>query len=1468
MAGDMGKASLWTGLLWEGILLLLLAACSGAVPSAKVQAIDMLNEKAYDGLYRNLDTASAAAQKAYEEAGRYRQGKAEAANNWGMCCFMAMDFGRAEALFKEVPSLTSNEVERLIADVGLMKVCQRTARNKEYYDCRNRALRRMARIKEDISVFVEEHECRRLHYAFSEFHIVSAIYHYYLQQHAEAVAALAEADPEAILEQDTAQYLHYRYVKGMAGLCAADDWDSWVLCRFDNLNLCLRMAQKKGYACFEAASLQSLSGLLEEKDSYAIVQGRRQQALQALGREAEADSLLPCRLALQSLEISKQNGDAYGTAGAYRVLASWLNMHGRCREALEALSEALACVNRHHALHYPLGERDTLAMYVAQDSFPAELAWINSGRIRTVPEWIAGIREQLSVAYAGMGMKRESDYNRNVYLDILYNIRQDKELESRYWALAKESAQLNGLIHAMGAGALLAVALFWLLNRNWKRRNHRDTERLRGLLAICQEVAASMPMDAGQWEDVVRPVRDALLPGLRRLLRVEEVQLVPDGNMAECLSLPGMAVAEYPLAVPGEERRTGILRVYAPRKQTKEEVAALRVVTPYIAWALENGRAMMALDDEERRLTKERYVHEQHLEENKKQNVVKRACLSIVAGIQPLIDRIINEAGKLQHAPYAGSEEVRQEKCEYIGELVGKINEYNDILSLWIKMKQGTVILDIGNFALDGLFKVLAKGRRTFEAKRQVFQVVPTDCIVKADKALTLFMINTLTENARKYTPEGGTVRVYAKEAEDYVEISVEDTGIGLSPQDVSRILDEKVYDSKQIGMDNASARDGLRQEKGFGFGLMNCKGIIEKYRKSNPLFRVCCFSIESTLGKGSRFYFRLPKGVRKALVVALLFTAGACASGHGDMEAVPADAFVADSAYGWLLDEAAYFADQAYDSNVEGYYRDAVAYVDSAMACLNGHYRACTGQEGQMSLYGQGSIPEVAWWKDMFDTDYHVILDIRNEAAVAFLALRDWEAYRYNNRAYTTLYKLVGEDTSLAEYCAQLRQSSNNKTVGIILCVLLLVALLAVYYVFYVRRRSANRRNLEQVLDINRLMFDSSLLRGAGDEDYVQVPVRIAGRCSEALCGLLSAEEVDIAVPEEGSRRLRPSGAMEWGEDCAALSEECFRRQACVCSTDGLLQCVPLLVNVGGHCRCVGVFALRRSAGMQKEADVLLSELVARNVAIVVFNAMVKPVAKRREIEMAEDGMRRILFEDNQLHVQNMVLDNCLSVIKHETIYYPNRIKQIADRLNAGGMPEEEKREGIDAIFELVSYYKDIYTILSACAARQLEDVAFRRGTVPLQGLFDDARKLLARLLKKSSCRLSLDVEPTALKVSGDRVELRFLLECLLREAVRGGQDGRLLLSAACEDSFARVSFTDTRRTFSSEELDQFFCPHLERMQVDEGGHLQGVEYLLCKQVVRDHDEHAGRRGCRINAEPCPGGGFTVYFTLPLKTE
>lgn len=84
---------------------------------------------------------------------------------------------------------------------------------------------------------------------------------------------------------------------------------------------------------------------------------------------------------------------------------------------------------------------------------------MDGAETETVPEWISRIREQLSVSYAGLGMKEKSDYNRNIYLDILEDTRQDKELESRYQALEKEAGQLNVVLSLVIVGFVL-VSLF------------------------------------------------------------------------------------------------------------------------------------------------------------------------------------------------------------------------------------------------------------------------------------------------------------------------------------------------------------------------------------------------------------------------------------------------------------------------------------------------------------------------------------------------------------------------------------------------------------------------------------------------------------------------------------------------------------------------------------------------------------------------------------------------------------------------------------------------------------------------------------------------------------------------------------------------------------------------------------------------------------------------------------------------
>jgi K+-sensing histidine kinase KdpD len=238
---------------------------------------------------------------------------------------------------------------------------------------------------------------------------------------------------------------------------------------------------------------------------------------------------------------------------------------------------------------------------------------------------------------------------------------------------------------------------------------------------------------------------------------------------------------------------------------------------------------------------------------------------------------------------------------------------------------------------------------------------------------------------------------------------------------------------------------------------------------------------------------------------------------------------------------------------------------------------------------------------------------------------------------------------------------------------------------------------------------------------------------------------------------------------------------------------------------------------------------------------------------------------EENQLHVQNMVLDNCLSTIKHETIYYPNRIKQIIDRLHEG-MTEEEERQQVETIAELIAYYKDVFTMLSSCAARQLEEVTFRRGTVKAVDLAEAATRYFKRATKKRFDRLEWKVESASVEMTGDAIQLRYLLENLINEAVTHPEEGELELRIYKEGAFVRFDFIDRRRCPSQEELNQLFYPRLSHIQHRSEGVLSGTEYLVCKQIIRDHDEFAGRRGCRMNACQAEGGGFMVWFTIPAR--
>ena len=1418
-------------------------SCTDMVPTKEVRLIDSLNGKAYAYRYRSLDSSYKYADAAYRQVNFYKSGKAEASNNLGFCAYMNMDFDRAEALHKEVYKLTKNELELLIADIGLMKICQRTAMNKEYYEYRNSALRRMKRIREESDLFADRHETLRLDYAFTEFFIVSSIYYYYLQQRQEAIDALNQI-PEDEALTDTNQLLYYHYIKGSASLVEANNPEERKLREFDQLYYTWRTAVQSKNPYFEGNGLQGLANLMVSPANFEFYRVRRTHALDQF--DFPVDSLMPLRMAQLALEKFQEYDDLYQIAGAYVSIGKYLNAHGRYSEALDTLTKALDCVNQHHLLyyHYKADTLDKLWPYAEGDTTYTGVPWITEEKVKTVPEWISRIREQLSVSYAGLGMKHASDYNRNIYLDILNFTRQDKELESRYISLEAGSRQMTLVLSVVIVGLVLVVILWWFFNKSSKTRNQVDVERLQQILSLCRDITSSIPMNVP-------------------LIQQGIDQLFGKGRMT--------------LEIP-EEGKAALVPVH---RLSKDEKALVHVLEPYIIWAADNEQMVEALSDERIQLEKQRYVYEQHIAGNKRQNLIKKACLAIVNGINPYIDRILNEVHKLTEKGYIDDEKIKKEKYQYIDELVTTINEYNDILALWIKMKQGTLSLNIETFGLNELFDLLGKGRRAFEMKEQTLEIEPTHAMVKADRALTLFMINTLAENARKYTHEGGVIKVYARTTDSYVEISVEDNGRGISAEDVAQIIGEKVYDSRVIGMKNATDADELKENKGSGFGLMNCKGIIEKYKKTNELFRVCVFNVESELGKGSRFYFRLPSGVRKVIGVLLClllpFGMGSCLYDPIPPMLQDTDSIVVitDSAYEDLLDAATDYANAAYFANVDEQYEIALQYADSAILLLNEHYQKYARPDAThryMKLVGEGIPAEILWWNELFDSDYHVILDIRNEAAVAFLALKQLDAYSYNNSAFTDLYKLQGEDQTLEGYCRQLERSNINKTVGIILCFVLLIVSLVGYYLLYLRKRIQNRLSLEQVLEINQKVFAASLIRPQEQENaealqreestLKEIPQRIVDEAFGSVNELLTIDRMGIAVYNETTHLLEYASSP--GQEMPEMVQLCFDSREYI--SEQHRQAIPLMVEAGGEHQCVGVLYLERREGTEQETDRLLFELVARYVAIVVFNAVVKLATKYRDIESAHEETQRASWEDSMLHVQNMVLDNCLSTIKHETIYYPNKIKQIIGRLNAQNLSEKEEKEAVETMTELIEYYKGIFTILSSCASRQLEEVTFRRTTIPVQELFETAGKYFKKSVKNRMDKIELEMAPIDARVIGDVNQLRFLLENLIDEALTVHEDGVLRLQARKDDEYIRFLFTDTRREKSVLELNQLFYPNLARMTSGEKGELRGTEYLVCKQIIRDHDEFAGRRGCRINAEPAEGGGFTVYFTIPRR--
>ena len=108
------------------------------------------------------------------------------------------------------------------------------------------------------------------------------------------------------------------------------------------------------------------------------------------------------------------------------------------------------------------------------------------------------------------------------------------------------------------------------------------------------------------------------------------------------------------------------------------------------------------------------------------------------------------------------------------------------------------------------------------------------------ERKIKQILLNLLS-NAVKFTPEGGRIKIDARQADGPVEISVSDTGIGIAPEDSPKIFEE----FRQVGTDYA------HKVEGTGLGLTLAKKFVELHGGR--------IWVESAPGKGSTFTFTLP---------------------------------------------------------------------------------------------------------------------------------------------------------------------------------------------------------------------------------------------------------------------------------------------------------------------------------------------------------------------------------------------------------------------------------------------------------------------------------------------------------------------------------------------------------------------------------------------------------------------------------
>jgi len=252
-----------------------------------------------------------------------------------------------------------------------------------------------------------------------------------------------------------------------------------------------------------------------------------------------------------------------------------------------------------------------------------------------------------------------------------------------------------------------------------------------------------------------------------------------------------------------------------------------------------NARVSTHLElQRQRRKLKENYEQLRRLEEFRDNlvHMIVHDLRNPLAGISGFLDLALD----------LGKETLTENGLEYLQTAMRSTAEVMDLVNAVLdvsKMEAGEMRLHLAECDLVRIAADLMSGMQSLkEAREMILDAPPAPLTVVADGGLILRVIQNLLGNALKFTPSDGWIRLGIEPDESHVRVTVRDNGPGIPPEYHGRIFEK-------FGQVEARAN---RQKYSTGLGLTFCKLAVEAHDGS--------IGVESEVGKGSTFWFVLPK--------------------------------------------------------------------------------------------------------------------------------------------------------------------------------------------------------------------------------------------------------------------------------------------------------------------------------------------------------------------------------------------------------------------------------------------------------------------------------------------------------------------------------------------------------------------------------------------------------------------------------